>query len=285
VNDRTPDRAFSNSPDWWGPRWITRSGGRDQDRRGDLGMLDLIDAGTVDLSVAALLWELVARRSSIVVIAGPSGAGKTTLLTALTDFLPPEELLLPVRGVFDPLSFLEVPTIDPDETTVMVNEISPHLPVYLWGPSVERLLTSRRRFRVFATAHASSARDLVAQLAGFPLRVPLAGVARLGVAVRIEAWRDAGDIRRAVTEVTAFDRSDRDGIVLRPLLAHGTTTVDDVAVRTWLGEATGRGDRASIAMRHNLLSDRRSLNESLVGSDRSLRAVFAAAIARALGDT
>jgi energy-coupling factor transporter ATP-binding protein EcfA2 len=256
-----------------------------QDGRDYLSVFDLIDAGTIDPPVAALLWELIARRSSIVVIAGPSGAGKTTLLTALADFLPPAERLLPVRGVFDPLSFLDDPTVEPAGMTVMVNEISPHLPVYLWGPGVGRLLTSRRRFRVFATAHASSARDLVAQLAGYPLRVPLAGVARLDVVVRIEAWKASGKIRRAVTEITAFDLSERDGIVLCPLLAAGTIRVDDDAVRTWLGERPGRGERATIATRHNIIERRSTLIDRERAADRPLRDTLAAAFARAVGDT
>jgi len=48
----------------------------------------LIADGTLDPSLAALLWLLAEARIPLVVAAGPSGTGKTTLLEALLDFLP-----------------------------------------------------------------------------------------------------------------------------------------------------------------------------------------------------
>ncbi|HTC85890.1 MAG TPA: hypothetical protein VK656_04260 [Candidatus Acidoferrum sp.] len=44
--------------------------------------------GTLDTSLAALLWLLVEARVPLVVAAGPSRTGKTTLLEAALDFLP-----------------------------------------------------------------------------------------------------------------------------------------------------------------------------------------------------
>lgn len=285
VNDHEPERAFSDWPDWWGPRWLTRPRDYPHGETSSLSVLDLIDRGTVDPWVAAWLWEFIARRKSIIVIAGPSGVGKTTLLTALADFLPTAERLHRVRGAYDPLTFLEDDTVESESTTVMVNEISPHLPVYLWGPGVARLLTSQRRFRMFATAHASSARDLVAQLAGYPLRVPLAGLARLDVVVRIDACPEGGEVRRAVTEISAFELTDRDGILLHPLFAADSNSIDEDAVSRWLGEAHGRGGGTSVAVRHNILVNWGHLVEPPGNSDLPLKSAFAAAFARALGDT
>ena len=285
MPDRVANQAFSDSPDWWGPRWIGGPDAAGREHRASLSVLDLIDAGTLDPMVAAILWELIARRSSIIVVAGPSGAGKTTMLTALADFLPPTEQLLPVRGVFDPLRFLDDPEVEPQATTAMVNEISPHLPIYLWGPGVGRLLTSPRRFRIFATAHASSAQDLVAQLASYPLRLPLTGVARLDVVVRIEARRDVIGIHRAVTEVTALDPSPRDGIVLRPLLNASGNSLDVDSARAWLDETSGRGVETGLGTRHNVLLNRGAVFDAFGKSDSGLRNVFAAAYARAAGDT
>jgi energy-coupling factor transporter ATP-binding protein EcfA2 len=281
MNDRSANRPFVDSPEWWGPRWIGAPGEHRDEDHAYLSILDLVDAGTLDPRVAAFLWELIARRSSMIVVAGPSGVGKTTLLTALTDFVSPGEHLIPVRGVFDPLTFLDDPGLDPRVTTVMVNEISPHLPIYLWGPGVSRLLTSPRRFRIFATAHATSAQDLVAQLAGYPLRVPMAGIARLDVVVRIDARREGGDILRAVTEVSALESSPRGGIVVRPFLDSPKRTLMDDAVQAWLDESPGRGAEQSLRTRHNILSSRDAIGES----DRGLRSNLAAAFSGVTGDT
>ncbi len=285
MDDHRVTQSFRDSPNWWGPRWIGRSSGVWHEARRDLSVLDLIDAGTLDPWVAAFLWELIACRSSIIVIAGPSGVGKTTLLTALADFLPPGERLVLVRGAFDPLDFLDDRGADPQATTAMVNEISPHLPIYLWGPGVRRLLSSQRRFRIFATAHATSAQDLVAQLAGYPLRVPLAGIARLGAVIRLEARIDAGIVRRAVTEVTAFDVSHHDGIVLRPFLNPGENSLDHGAARAWFDDEPGRGNGSSLRTRHNILTSKDMLRGATDPSDHALRRVFAAAFARAAGAT
>src|SRR5215203_2016950 len=225
MSGHEASRGFNTSRDWWGPRWAGEAAQSGE----SLNVLNLIDTGSLDPWVAAFLWEVISQRSSIIVIAGPSGAGKTTLLTALTDFLPTNERLIAVRGVFDPLHFLDDFAVEPMATTALINEISPHLPIYLWGPGVGRLLTSRRRLRILATAHASSAQDLVGQLAGYPLRVPLAGIARLDVVVRLEARREGRTIHRAVTEVTVLDLSDRDGIVLRPMLTADSQTLDRAA--------------------------------------------------------
>ena len=288
MSNQTSGRGFNTSRDWWGPRW-TGGARPDHERGGEpRSVLELIDDGTLDPWVAAFLWEVISRRSSIVVVAGPSGVGKTTLLTALTDFLPTNERLVVVRGVFDPLSFLDELEVEPFAATALVNEISPHLPIYLWGPGVGRLLTSRRRFRVFATAHASSTQDLVAQLAGYPLRVPLAGIARLDVVVRLEAWRDRGSVHRAVTEVTALDPSERDGIVLRPMLAANARSLDRAAARMWFDEVQGRGDEVSMIARHKTLAVAAATPGVLNRSDcgpRDLREVLAGAFARVVSGT
>jgi hypothetical protein len=136
------------------------------------GIADLLRDETIDPWTAANLWAGLARRRSLAVVAGGSGVGKTTLLTALLDFLPSGTRRVYPRGCFETFAFLSDPTIDPLETALMINEISPHLPVYLWGPAVGRILeASLRGFMLLATAHADSVHDFVGALTGSPLHI------------------------------------------------------------------------------------------------------------------
>ncbi len=136
---------------------------------------ELLRDETIDSWTAANLWAALARRRSLAVIAGASGVGKTTLLTALLDFLPPRTRRIYPRGCFETFAFLSDPAISPRESALLINEISPHLPVYLWGPAVGRILEAAQRgFTLLATAHADSVHDLVGALTGSPLHIPAA---------------------------------------------------------------------------------------------------------------
>ena len=53
------------------------------------------------------------------------------MLTALLDFLPPRTHRIYPRGCFETFAFLSDPAISPRESVLLINEISPHLPVYL----------------------------------------------------------------------------------------------------------------------------------------------------------
>lgn len=163
--------AYDEPFAWWGPVWQTPP------RR---SVLDLVRDGTLPISWAAALWALLARRASIVVAAGPRGAGKTTVLTALLDLYPAETRRIYLRGCYEPFLFLDQPRGERERSLILVNEISAHLPVYLWGPGVARALAAiGQGYALAATAHASDAAGFVGSLVGYPLRVPpsvLAGV-------------------------------------------------------------------------------------------------------------
>lgn len=154
---------------WWGPGWdipATRS------------VRDLLRDGTIDTWSAAQLWAALARRRSSVVVAESGGAGKTTLLTALLEFLPSHTRRLYLRGCYEAFSFLTDPAISPDTSALLINEISPHLPVYLWGPAVAQALgAGQSGFTLLATAHAQSVTAFVGLLTGSPLRIPASQIA------------------------------------------------------------------------------------------------------------
>ena len=147
--------------------------------------------------------------------------GKTTLLTALLDFLPPNTRRVYPRGCFETFAFLSDPAINPSQTALLINEISPHLPVYLWGPAVGRILEAAQRgFMLLATAHADSVHEFVGALTGSPLRIPMARAAAFEFVVVME--RDESNLSgRRVRGVWRLEPT-RDGVAvakMRPMPA------------------------------------------------------------------
>jgi hypothetical protein len=173
---------------------------------------------TIDSWTAANLWAALARNRSLAVVSGASGMGKTTLLTALLEFLPSQTRRIYLRGCFETFAFLSDPTISPLESALLINEISPHLPVYLWGPAVGRVLEAARRgFALLATAHADSIHDLVGALTGSPLHIPAAHTAAFEFVVVLER-HEANRSGRGVRGVWRL-RSTRDGVAVAQMAA------------------------------------------------------------------
>ena len=174
----SPDPRYEEPFAWWGPGWQAPAP-RD--------IADLLRDETIDIWTAANLWAALARRRSLSVVAGESGVGKTTLLTALLDFLPPRSRRVYLRGCFETFAFLSDPNIAPSQTALLINEISPHLPVYLWGPAVGRILEAAQQgFMLLATAHADSVHEFVGALTGSPLRVPVVRAAAFEFVIVME---------------------------------------------------------------------------------------------------
>jgi hypothetical protein len=194
---------------WWGPAWDAPAG---------RSIGDLLRDGTIDPGTGAVLWAALARRKSVVVVAGPSGVGKTTLLTALLDFLPPATRRIYLRGCFEAFAFLADAAIEPRASVILANEISPHLPIYLWGPAVANSLAATERgFSLLATAHAESAAEFVGVLTGSPLRIPVSLVSAFEFVVDMGFTDDTPSGRR-VRNVSRLTGTT-DGIAIESLSA------------------------------------------------------------------
>ncbi|MDQ3044378.1 MAG: hypothetical protein M3R06_04395 [Chloroflexota bacterium] len=197
---------------WWGPL------GRPVHAH---GLDDLVAGSVLPAALATILAEAVKRGASLVVVAGPSGAGKTTLLSALLERLSATTRRVHIRGCYEPFDFRREPE-SAAGTILLINEISAHLPVYLWGPGVRRVLQAGLAgYQLAATAHAFNAQEFVASLAGYPLRVPLAEIVAFHLVVALDAWNDGTEIHREVREVTAL-RATFQGLEPRTLALRPT---------------------------------------------------------------
>lgn len=97
-----------------------------------LSLVDLIDAGSVSLPLAAYLAASMRAGASLLVGANPGGAGKTAVMCALLNFVPDETALVPVAGQGVLAQAMRDPT--PGRTCYIAHEIGAgHYFAYLWG--------------------------------------------------------------------------------------------------------------------------------------------------------
>ena len=111
-----------------------------------LSLVDLIDAGTIDLPLAAYLAATVRSGASFLVGARPGGAGKTAVMCALLNFLPDHTTICPVDG----RTTLADAGYDthPGDTCYLAHEIGRgHYYAYVWGDQ------ARAFFRLAASGH------------------------------------------------------------------------------------------------------------------------------------
>ena len=230
---------------WWGPGWDDRPAPRIE---------ALLRDGTLDSWYGAVLWAAMSRRISLVIVSEPSGAGKTTLLTALLDFLPPRTRRIYLRGSFETFSFLTDPAVEPQAAVLLVNEISPHLPVYLWGDAVDRVLEATGRgYMILATAHARGAQDFVGMLTGSPLRIAAPKIASFALVVVMESPAVPGRGGRvaSIWPLTAT----REGLAIEPFSPDSEHNIspkqkapDGASYPTWV-------DPSDLLWRRRILDD------------------------------
>ena len=269
---------FLNSPEPW-------SGAT---RGPTLGMVELIENGTVPVDAAAALWWAVERGASFFVVAGPGSAGKTTLANALLGFLPENAQLYAVDGSRDRI---EVSRSDAP-LYLLINELSDHMERYVQGAAALRAFALLRSgYRMIGTLHADSAAEALAVMqedSGIPqsdaVRIPLILVLRPADPGSVAGWRLEPDAERRLVQIgvvapAAPDPVVRDfaawdpaagRLVRRPapggvaaLAAwSGTapeTAQDEIAIRaTMLQQLVSSGRRAPAAIANLIRDQRRS---------------------------
>lgn len=111
-----------------------------------LSLVDLLEAGTVDLALAGYLMSAVQGGASFLVGAAPGGAGKTTVMAALLNVLPADVAIVPTDRTAVLESGLAQPA--PPRRCYVCHEIGagPYY-AYLWGEDARRL------FRLTAAGH------------------------------------------------------------------------------------------------------------------------------------
>ncbi len=236
---------------WWGWSWEPPV---------PMSITQLLEAGNMDARTAALCGMTIAAHGSILIAAEHPHSGKTTTLTALLDFVPLATRRVFIRGWAETFDYLT--QTPPHQTILLANELSSHLPVYLWGPKAVRVFaTLADGYALGSTLHADSADEAVAQLTG-ELGVPAADLARVDLLMVMRIYGTGrGGYARRVVSLHRLMPSDG-GVALVPLVEHDIErdrhSHDDAAELALL-RARRRGDAgaagAELARRTELLAD------------------------------
>jgi len=197
-------------------------------------IVELLRAGTLDAELAATLWLLIEGRVPIIVAAAGRGTGKSTLLGALLDFLPAGVRTIELEGATETFDWLpqatelgwdrphthapaaetrdsEAPArrpVRPDDTVLLIPELSDHLPSYTWGAEARIAIRSASiGYDLAATIHADDLEEVFAALHGPPVGADDDELSRLGVVVIL---RRLGDGRRRVVAAHYIRPTARD---------------------------------------------------------------------------
>jgi hypothetical protein len=255
---------------WWGWNWEPPI---------PMSITEILRAGNMDARTAALCGMAIEAHGSLLISAEEPHSGKTTTLTALLDYLPHRVRRIFVRGWAETFDYLE--QTRPAETMLLANELSSHLPVYLWGPKAVRVFsTLARGYALGSTLHADSAEEAVAQLTG-ELGVPAADLGRvhLLMVMRIYAASRGGHARRVVS---LHRLGERDGaITLTPLVSHDakadTFAHDDDAEAALLAQLRGESPDDASAELERRIAQLQQLMKSRTFEIPDVRAALSAA--------
>lgn len=158
------------------------------DSRRQLSVAQIIALGSIDTKTAALAWLMLEHGASLTV-AGPTdpqpGIGKTTTLNALLQFVPEGSALAYMSGMYEDFAFTQLPDIEPARTYALCNEVSDHLPIYMWGRVARRYLTlPAKGYHIATSVHADTVDDVI-YMYQHDLRLSVEDVRRLGLVVNI----------------------------------------------------------------------------------------------------
>ena len=193
---------FSRFPEgWWGYHWAPPN---------PMSAVELIGTPTIDSRLMATLWAVVSRRGSVMLSSEAPQAGKTTALSALVDFLPDDTTGIFVRGWWEEYSWLD--EIEPGTGYLLINEMSDHLPIYVWGRAARgALILAGKGWGLGATMHADSlpeALDALRTQLG-ATDVDLAG---LTIYLQYSAYATPAGMYRRIEEAWHL-RLDGDGVL------------------------------------------------------------------------
>ena len=147
------EQWFNRFPEgWWGYHWAAPQ---------PMSAVEIIGSNVIDAKMMATLWAVVSRRRSVMLSSEAPQAGKTTTLSALVDFLPEDTTGIFVRGWWEQFEWVD--EIPPGTGYLLINEMSDHLPIYVWGRAARgTLMLAGKGWGMGATMHADSLPEALA---------------------------------------------------------------------------------------------------------------------------
>jgi len=176
-----------------------------------MSVVEIVESGSLDARLMASLWTVVSRRRSVMLASEAPMAGKTTTLSALVDFLPPGTTGVFLRGWGQDDRWVD--EIGREAAYLLVNEMSDHLPIYVWGRNARgALMLAGKGYGLGATMHADSLSEALASLRG-ELGATDTDLAGLTIYLQFSAYRTPAGMYRRCEEAWHL-RLDDDGSLL-----------------------------------------------------------------------
>jgi hypothetical protein len=193
---------FNRFPEgWWGYHWAPPN---------PMSAVELIGTPTIDSRLMATLWAVVSRRRSVMLSSEAPQAGKTTALSALVDFLPDGTTGIFVRGWWEEYDWLD--EIEAGTGYLLINEMSDHLPIYVWGRAARgALVLAGKGWGIGATMHADSLPEALETLRS-DLGATDADLAGVTIYLQYSAYLTPAGMYRRVEEAWHL-RLDADGVL------------------------------------------------------------------------
>ena len=163
-----------------------------------LSIVDLIQAGTISIEMAACGMRAMAEGASLLTGARPGGAGKTTLMASLLHLLPPDVRIVTVDDSRVIADGLARPADEP--LCYLAHEIgSGHWYGYIWGRDVPQFLAlASGPRRIASCLHADTLDELTDILCSPPLGVEAEVLGRVGAILFMHVGRSLRGLRRRV---------------------------------------------------------------------------------------
>ena len=199
---------FNRFPEgWWGYHWSMPR---------PMSAVEIVASGSVDARLMATLWAVVARRQGVMLSSEAPQAGKTTTLSALVDFLPDDTTGVFLRGWAGDFSWTD--EIPATRGYLLINEMSDHLPIYVWGRAAAGALRlAGEGYGMGGTMHADSLDEALATLRG-ELRATDTDLAGLTLYLQYSAYHTPAGTYRRVEEAWHL-RTDAAGVLAPVRLA------------------------------------------------------------------
>lgn len=170
-----------------------------------LSVVDLIQAGTINVEMAAYAMRAMHGGASLLTGAVPGGAGKTTLMAAMLHFLPAEVTIVTV----DRLGVIADARRNPPDEPVcyLVHEIgSGRYFGYLWGPDVADFLSlAGGKGRIASCLHADTLSEVSHILCSPPLGVAPKSLGEVQIVMFMHVDVGSAGYRRRVAALHETD--------------------------------------------------------------------------------
>jgi hypothetical protein len=174
---------------WWGYHWSLPQ---------PMSAVEIVESGSLDARLMGTLWAVIARRRGVMLASEAPMAGKTTTLSALVDFLPPGTVGVFLRGWAPDFDWTD--EIGPDRGYMLINELSDHLPIYVWARNAAGALRlAGSGYGIGGTMHADTLDQALDTLRD-ELRASDADLAGMTIYLQYSAYRTPAGMYRRVEE-------------------------------------------------------------------------------------